>query len=252
MRRFFLAAAAGLALTCPAHGQGVPTIDTTQIAQLVRQLDQMARDYTAQIDQLMTLKSQLETQVSQLLNLENQLIALVRGSGVGKLFATVAEFQELRGILMEPLRVVEDIARGDWASALRDPMSADRIRRALMTGGFDEAQIETLSSSPVAAARRTATHAGSSAMLSVAAEAAHEEAAASLDRLERMVGLIDDQEGLKAAVDLNTRVTAELGIILTEMWRLEAAAGINAGQLGVIDAATIAEERKFMRMTVER
>jgi type IV secretion system protein VirB5 len=67
-----------------------------------------------------------------------------------------------------------------------------------------------------------------------------------------MVGLIDDQEGLKAAVDLNTRVTAELGIILTEMWRLEAAAGINAGQLGVIDAATIAEERKFMRMSVER
>nr|WP_241188387.1 hypothetical protein [Pseudohalocynthiibacter aestuariivivens] len=37
-----------------------------------------------------------------------------------------------------------------------------------------------------------------------------------------MVGLIDDQDGLKAAVDLNTRVTAELGIILTQIWRLEA------------------------------
>ncbi len=88
-------------------------------------------------------------------------------------------------------------------------------------------------------------------MLSVAAEEAHDEAADSLGRIETMVGLIDDQDGLKAAVDLNTRVTAELGIILTQMWRLEAASGINAGQLGAIDAATIAEERKFMSMKVD-
>ena len=64
--------------------------------------------------------------------------------------------------------------------------------------------------------------------------------------------LIDDQDGLKAAVDLNTRVTAELGIILTQIWRLEAAAGVNGGQLGVVDAATLAEERKFRSMEVPK
>ena len=89
-------------------------------------------------------------------------------------------------------------------------------------------------------------------MLSVAAEASHAEAGESLGRLETMVGLIDDQEGLKAAVDLNTRVTAELGIILTQIWRLEAAAGVSGGQLGVVDAATLAEERKFRSMEVPK
>ncbi len=87
-------------------------------------------------------------------------------------------------------------------------------------------------------------------MLSVAAQESHAEAGQSLNRLETMVGLIDDQDGLKSAVDLNTRVTAELGIILTQIWRLEAAAGVNAGQLGVVDAATLAEERKFRTMEV--
>lgn len=89
-------------------------------------------------------------------------------------------------------------------------------------------------------------------MLSVASEESHEAAAESLDRLETMVGLIDDQDGLKSAVDLNTRVTAELGIILTQIWRLEAAQGVSAGQLGVVDAATLAAERSFRTMAVEQ
>jgi type IV secretion system protein VirB5 len=88
-------------------------------------------------------------------------------------------------------------------------------------------------------------------MLSVAAQESHEEAGESLDRLETMVGLIDDQDGLKAAVDLNTRITAELGIILTQIWRLEAAQGVSAGQLGVVDASTLAAERSFRTMAVD-
>ena len=66
-----------------------------------------------------------------------------------------------------------------------------------------------------------------------------------------MVGGIDGTARLKEAVDLNTCVTAELGIILTQIWMLEAAQGVSAGQLGVVDASTLAAERKFRRMTVE-
>jgi type IV secretion system protein VirB5 len=88
-------------------------------------------------------------------------------------------------------------------------------------------------------------------MLSVAAQESHTEAGQSLERLETMVGLIDDQDGLKAAVDLNTRVAVELGIILTQIWRLEAAQGVSAGQLGVVDAATLADERRFRSMAVD-
>lgn len=97
-----------------------------------------------------------------------------------------------------------------------------------------------------------ATRAGASALLTVAAEESHKAAGESLDRLETMVGLIDDQDGLKAAVDLNTRVTAELGIIMTQIWRLEAVQGVSVGQLGVVNAATLAAERKFRTMTVKQ
>ncbi len=251
MKRLILGAVSAFALSAPLHAQGVPTVDATQIAQLVRQLEAQARDYTAQIEQLAALKTQVQTQVNQLLNLESQLTALVKGTGVGKLFASVAEFQQLLGSLSDPLDVMDDIASGNWAGALESDVSAARIMDALASSGFDEDTLTTLSGSDVAGDRRTAAQAGSSAMLSVAAEEAHDEAADSLGRIETMVGLIDDQDGLKAAVDLNTRVTAELGIILTQMWRLEAASGINAGQLGAIDAATIAEERKFMSMKVD-
>ena len=56
---------------------------------------------------------------------------------------------------------------------------------------------------------------------------------------------------LKAAVELHTRVSAGVGSILTQIWRLEAAQGVSAGQLGVVDAATLADERKFRSMAVD-
>ncbi len=118
MKRLILGAVSAFALSAPLHAQGVPTVDATQIAQLVRQLEAQARDYTAQIEQLAALKTQVQTQVNQLLNLESQLTALVKGTGVGKLFASVAEFQQLLGSLSDPLDVMDDIASGNWAGAL--------------------------------------------------------------------------------------------------------------------------------------
>ena len=55
---------------------------------------------------------------------------------------------------------------------------------------------------------------------------------------------------LKESVDLNTRVTAELAIALVAMWQLEAVQTVGDGTGGVIDAATIAEEQRFMEFTL--
>ena len=205
MRHLLLTAAAvtSLGLPSPAAAQGVPTFDGSQLGQLVAQLEHMAEDLNVQMQQLATMRLELEAQLSQLTNLEAQLTSLIEGSGLGELFATVEEFRALRGKLVAPLNTAQSLASGDFL------------------------------------------------MLSVAAQESHEEAGQSLERLKTMVGLIDDQDGLKAAVDLNTRVTAELGIILTQIWRLEAAQGVSAGQLGVVDAATLADERKFRSMTVD-
>ncbi len=253
MRRFLLATTLSVfALTSPVRAQGVPTFDGTQLTQLVAQLKHMAEDLNVQLQQLATMRLELETQLSQLLNLEAQLRSLIEGSGLGELFATIEEFRALRGTLIGPLNTARSLASGDFLSGFHPGAEMEAsVRRVLSGSGFTPETLSELSSSSQPADNRIATQAGASAMLSVAAQESHVEAGQSLERLETMVGLIDDQDGLKAAVDLNTRVTAELGIILTQIWRLEAAQGVSAGQLGVVDAATLAAERSFRSMAVD-
>ena len=240
------------ALTTQASGQGVPTTDRTQLAQLLQQLEHMANDMNVQLEQVATMKAELETQISQLTNLDAQLLSLIKGNGLGELLASLEDFKRLKGVIEEPLASLDQIRSGNFTGAFREgSAAASRIEGVLSSGGFTRERLQTLSTSSKQGEQNLATQAGASAMLSVAAEQSHLEAGESLDRLQTMVGHIDDQDGLKAAVDLNTRVTAELGIILTQIWRLEAAAGVSAGQLGVVDAATLAAERKFRTMGVE-
>lgn len=253
MRRFLLATTLSVfALTSPVRAQGVPTFDGTQLTQLVAQLEHMAEDLNVQLQQLATMRLELETQLSQLLNLEAQLTSLIEGSGLSELFSTIEEFRALRGKLVAPLNTARALANGDFLSGFNPGAELEAsVRRALSGSGLTAERLSELSSSSQPTDNRIATQAGASAMLSVAAQESHEEAGQSLERLETMVGLIDDQDGLKSAVDLNTRVTAELGIILTQIWRLEAAQGVSAGQLGVVDAATLAAERSFRTMAVD-
>ena len=89
------------------------------------------------------------------------------------------------------------------------------------------------------------------AFLSVAAEASAEDAKESLERVDRLVATIPETEGLKEAIDLNTRVTAELAIALANIWSMEAAQVVGMGEAGVMDAATAAEERKFIKVLGE-
>lgn len=252
MKHFLLSAATALALsTSPALSQGVPTFDGQALRQLLLQLEHMAEDLGIQHEQLTTLRRELETQLMQLENLEAQLRSLINGNGLGDLFASIREFEELRGALVGPLETLQALANGDFTSGFVSGSDlSEQVESALSGTGLTSTDLSGLSSSSEPADNRLATSAGASAMLSVAAQESHEEAGASLERLETMVGLIDDQDGLKAAVDLNTRVTAELGIIMTQIWRLEAAQGVSAGQLGVVDAATLAAERKFRSMEV--
>ena len=252
IRKFLKVTAVSVfALTSQASAQGVPTIDGTQLAQLLNQLEHMASDMNVQLEQVATMRSQLETQISQLTNLDAQLLSLVEGNGLGQLLSTAAEFERLKGVIEEPLASLDQIRSGNFTGAFREgSAAAARIEGILAGTGFTPERLQTLSTSNIPGEQNLATQASASAMLSVAAEQSHQEAGESLDRLQTMVGHIDDQDGLKAAIDLNTRVTSELGIILTQIWRLEAAAGVSAGQLGVVDAATLADERRFRSMAV--
>ena len=56
---------------------------------------------------------------------------------------------------------------------------------------------------------------------------------------------------MKEAVDLNTRVTAELSIALANIWTMESAQLMGMGEAGVMDAATAADEEKFIKVLGE-
>ena len=90
--------------------------------------------------------------------------------------------------------------------------------------------------------------ANTAAFLSAAAETSSVKASESLERVHELVQEIPDTEGLKEAIDLNTRVTAELSIALANIWNMESAQLMGMGEAGVMDAATAAEEQKFIKV----
>ena len=136
------------------------------------------------------------------------------------------------------------------AGSVKDRLAVNILEAAEREGRLQPGQTVVEASSGNTGAERIASQAGTGAVMSAAAENSYDEAAQSLERVEQLVSLIPDMETLKEAVDHNTRVTAELAIAMTRMWELEAIQTVGAGQSGVVDAATLAEERRYMDFTL--
>ena len=65
-----LASTAALALTAPGLAQGVPVVDSSNLAKNVEQLQQALQDAENQIEQIQQLKKQIELQMEQITSLE--------------------------------------------------------------------------------------------------------------------------------------------------------------------------------------
>jgi len=242
-------------LTVPAVAQGVPTVDTQNIAQEIQQLRQMIEDEILQNEQLVQLREQFATLQEQLAQLQDTYAALTGLMELPTVIRTEME-DELNGLLDQEfgdiLATIDAIREGDFSRLAGN--SAGRIEtqmtRVLAEAGFDEDTLREMATGGNDGASRTATRATTGAVMSAAAQTSYEEAGQSLQRVDRLVGMIGDMEELKDSVDLNTRVTAELAIALVAMWQLEAVQTVGTGQTGVIDAATIAEEQRYMDFTL--
>lgn len=242
-------------MTTPAFAQGVPVVDTQNIAQNIQQLRQMIEDELLQNEQLLQLREQLTTLTDQLAQLQETYAALTRLAELPEVIATEME-AELNGILDQEFgdiqATIQAIRTGDF-SGLSGSGAGEietQMDRVLAELGFDEDTLSEMATSGNAGAERIATQATTGALVSAAAQNSYEDAGQSLERVDRLVGLIDDMDELKESVDLNTRVTAELAIALVAMWQLEAVQTVGDGTGGVIDAATIAEEQNFMEFTI--
>lgn len=237
------------------HAQGVPVIDTRNIAQNIQHLRQMITDEILQNDQLLQLREQLATLTEQLAELQRTYEALTRLAELPEIIRTEME-TELNGILDQEFgdiqATIRAIRTGDF-SGLTGSGAGEietQMDQVLADPGFDDDTLREMAQSGNPGAERIATQATTGALVSAAAQNSYDDAGQSLQRVERLVGLIGDMDELKESVDLNTRVTAELAIALVAMWQLEAVQTAGDGMGGVIDAATIAEEQRFMEFTL--
>ncbi len=242
-------------LPVTAVAQGVPVVDTQNIAQNIQQLRQMIEDELLQNEQLLQLREQLATLTDQLAELQRTYEALTRLAELPEVIRTEME-DELNGLLDQEFgdiqATIRAIRTGDF-SGLTGSGAAEietQMDRVLAELGFDADTLREMATSGNAGAERIATQATTGALVSAAAQNSYDDAGQSLERVERLVGLIDDMDELKESVDLNTRVTAELAIALVAMWQLEAVQTVGDGTGGVSAAATIAEEQNFMEFTI--
>ncbi len=248
-------AAPGLMGGGAAYAQGVPTVDTQNIAQEIQQLRQMIEDEVLQNEQLQQALAQLETLREQYAQLQETYAALTGLMELPEIITTQFE-AELNGLLDQEfgdiMGTIDAIQNGDW-SQLAGSGSGQiqtQMTRVLADAGFDEDTLSEMANSGVGGAERAAQQATTGAVMSAAAQNSYEDAGHSLERVDRLVGMIGDMEELKDSVDLNTRVTAELAIALVAQWQLEAVQTVGTGTTGVLDAATLAEERQFMDFTL--
>ncbi len=250
MRRFLIRATLCLSAMAPTYvsAQGIPTFDTENVTQNIKQLQNMLQDLDIQSEQLDQLLNQIKLLEDQLNKFEELYSSLTGARDIIGLAMDGDINSLLNGNLTDLMGTIQGIAKGDF-SGLTSGKSVNMRKtmdQALASAGLDSAKVKKLSTSSAPGAKRASTQASSGAMMAAVAEQAHKESGESLQRVEKLVGMIPEMEDAKASIDLNTRVTAELAISIAKMIELESVTAVNAGMAGVLDAAAIAENRAFM------
>jgi type IV secretion system protein VirB5 len=235
--------------------QGVPVIDGTNLAKNIEQLQAALRDAENQIAQIEELKKQVENGISQLTNLEGILGSISGLNDIASLYNSVQDLRSRAAKITDLSGFQDAIAIGDFDSLLDslldgnvtmgDKMAGDYMRDTLESAGLTSEVLAGLSSSENPQDKRIADTAAASATAMGMAQLSYEESAQSLERIDGLVEEIGNQTELKDSIDLNTRMAAETNYMLGQMWRLNAAAGLAAGQTGVNWAAEQAKEKSF-------
>lgn len=245
-------------IATPAYSQGVPTIDTTSIARLAEMITQAKSQLQEQIAQNLKLDDQTLKMIQQIQLMQSQINALKNGMSLADLGFDKDSFLDdiLPGFsdLSDSLQAAKG---GDWGSVLSAgaPFGSGSVTSyvdgAFESAGIDRGRVDELSKSEDSQAARIGNAANVNAFMSVAAETSSQGAKESLVRLDGLVEKIGDTENLKQSIDLNTRVTAELGIALANVWSMQAVQTVGMGEAGIMDAATAADEEKYLTIKLE-
>lgn len=238
----FAAAVVGLGggLVSPAAAQGVPVLDGSSIAQLVAQLEQMRASYQTELDQLIEMQRQY-------MQMRASFEAITGARGISDVLNAAGDVSARAGA--EDLTSIMDtaITGADLAGTVgRMPQRLGQLRES-----FDLTDLGSLRRSDRALDRAIAELGGAGLTAAAVADDSYQRADAATGRLNQLIDGIDEQADLKASVDYNTRMQAEVATLLVDLIRLQAA-GANASGMSALDAARDRQAAKtFMRMSEE-
>jgi len=216
--------------------QGIPVIDTSQIAQVIAQLQQQIRDYEEQVKQLTTLQDQFA-------NMQQRLQAITGAKGISSILNDAAE-KTGREAASDLQSIVSAAIGGGSISGNIGNMNT--VISDLKTR-FELGDLGTFDSSDVPADKAIASLAGSGLAAVATAEDSYLRANAAVGRINTLVDQIDSTSDLKASVDFNTRVNAEVAQLLMELLRVQSAQTNATGMQALQTARDGQASRNFMR-----
>ena len=233
MKRVLCGTALAVTLTIAGaaggQAQGVPVFDATAVARALQQLEQMRRDYEAQIDQLA--------------NLQDQLKSMTGAKGISSILNS-SEDQAARFSADSLSGILDNAMTGSAIGGNADALTA-RISELKTTFGLPD--VSDFLGSDLPQERALATQAGSGMAAMATAEDTYARSAAATERVNQLIAGIDDNADLKASVDYNTRMLGEIAVLLNESLRLQAAMANAMGSNAVTAARDLAGQRDFLQ-----
>lgn len=241
-----------VALPAPVTAQGVPTVDTQSIAQQITQIRRMLEDYGIQTDMLDQLVEQLAELQSQTNELQQIYAVLTGNADIQGLLMGDGLDTVLAPKMTSILQAANAASSGDWSGLSSD--YREQIQAAAQTtmigAGLDPARVEAMGRDGSVAEKRAANQATTGAMVAASADTAQRESAVSLQRLDRLVGEIPQQTGIKEAIDLNTRMMGEAVSELIKNNQLLALQSYGMGMSDVSIASAWAQEQQMLDFTM--
>ena len=222
LRTTALAGVLSLAAMTSASAQGVPTLDATAIANAIRAI---------------------ANAIQQLDQMKQQLQAMTGSRGISNLLNSVTD-KETREAA-ESLSSIMDGAIGGSPIGGNASVLTDKIDDLKET--FALPNLDQFLGSDLPQDRAIATQAGAGMVAMATAEDTYTRSNAAMGRVNTLIDRIDSNADMKASVDFNSRMLAEVAVLLNENLRVQAAIANTMGSDALTAARDRASQRNFLQ-----
>lgn len=206
VKKYILTSLLCLSLTSPAFAGGIPVYDASTFTQMVTQLNQMSKDYQKQLEQL----EQAVKQANAITGTRD-MGSLANGAAQSDLRRYLPNTWEETMHMMSAggLGTTATGTQGIYSNLLSayKPLSGSSLMASDPSGTMSKAFDR----------RSNTTYAAMAT-----AEQSYNSVEGHIGTYEDMLGELNNTTDLKASVDLQSRISAENGLIMSDLLRLNA------------------------------